>query len=461
MRRLWRNFLALIDTNSDWNPGRLAVVVVVPIAILLTPPAIFLKPGIRTDPANQKNLPNPDGTAARKALEGGGRQPAREIQIKSESVDTQSAPLPTFRSIDVTLRRGDTLLNVLTRHGLDLTSAHSLIEKVRPFFNPRKMREGENLQLMLDPQTSAVRGLEYILKSMLVRVMSSSDGWSAERTDIPFVRETKILRGSINDNLYLGGTAAGLSPQQILELATIFEYDVDFFSDFRRGDVFAVALEEIRYADGRREAGNILAAELEADKEPFRAFYYVGKDGKGDYYDSDGRAMRRAFLRAPLSYRRISSSYNLNRRHPISRTVRPHRAIDYAAPAGTPVVAIGHGRVTFTGWQGGYGNLVEVRHPNGYTTRYAHFTRIASGIRRGRQVNQGQVVGYVGQTGHATGPHLHFEMLRRGEKINFLALRIPKLEQLRGADLEQFASLRESRMALLQQDGVEVARKEP
>jgi murein DD-endopeptidase MepM/ murein hydrolase activator NlpD len=167
--------------------------------------------------------------------------------------------------------------------------------------------------------------------------------------------------------------------------------------------------------------------------------------------------VQRSFLRAPLSYVRISSPFNLTRRHPIFRTVRPHRAIDYAAPAGTPVVAIGGGRVAFSGWRHGYGNLVEIRHAGGYVSRYGHFSRIASGVRMGAQVNQGDVVGYVGQTGHATGPHLHFEFLRGGEKINFLSLKIPRVERLAAGDLQRFERSRDERLALLRNQQREVA----
>jgi murein DD-endopeptidase MepM/ murein hydrolase activator NlpD len=150
-----------------------------------------------------------------------------------------------------------------------------------------------------------------------------------------------------------------------------------------------------------------------------------------------------------LSYARISSRFDFARLHPIFRTVRPHRAIDYAAPAGTPVVAIGRGQVEFAGWREGYGNLVEIRHAKGYASRYGHFSRIAEGIRLGRSVEAGDVIGYVGQTGHATGPHLHFEFLERGQRINFLALDLPKIERLKGADLERFIQTRDQQLATL------------
>ena len=291
--------------------------------------------------------------------------------------------------------------------------------------------------------------MEVVLGDALLRIKATPDGWLADRHEIPFVRKTRIFRGTITDSLYQSGIEAGLAPQHVLDLARIFEYDIDFFSDFQSDDAFAVAVEELRYADGRRELGRILAAELEANDEPFDAFYFVSRDGGGTYYDSEGSLVKRPFLRAPLSYARISSPFNLKRRHPIFRTVRPHRAIDYAAPAGTPVVAIGRGRVEFSGWRDGYGNLVEIRHAGGYVSRYGHFSRIAGGIRHGVRVNQGDVIGYVGQTGHATGPHLHFEFLRGGEKINFLALKIPRIERLTGADLRRFVLARDEHLALL------------
>jgi murein DD-endopeptidase MepM/ murein hydrolase activator NlpD len=258
-----------------------------------------------------------------------------------------------------------------------------------------------------------------------------------------------VVRGTIKGNLYESGMGAGLSPQQILDLAKIFEFDIDFFSDFRSGDVFRVVVEQVRYADGRNVAGRILAAELEADNEVFDAFYFPVSDKSGSYFNSEGQALRRPFLRAPLSYARISSSFSRNRLHPIFRTVRPHLAIDYAAPAGTPVVAIGGGKIEYAGWRAGYGNVVDIRHSGNFTSRYAHFSRFAPHLRRGQNIDQGDVIGFVGQTGHATGPHLHFEFLRGGAKINFLELRMPKNQQLAVEDLPRFNRLREARLATL------------
>jgi murein DD-endopeptidase MepM/ murein hydrolase activator NlpD len=375
--------------------------------------------------------------------------------------DMALAPHDPFARVGVTLRRGDTLLSVLSRFGLPRLSAQNIVEKVRPLFNLRALRPGHNVQIVVNPRDRSVQGLDVTLDTSLVSVRSTAEGWSAERRDIPFVRETRTVHGTIAGSLYESGIDAGLTPQQISDLARIFEYDIDFFSDFQRGDSFAAVVEQLRYADDRRVGGRVLAAQLEPSGEISRAFYFIAKDGRGAYYDSEGRALRRSFLRAPLSYLRISSVFSLARQHPIFRTVRPHQAIDYAAPAGTPVVAIGAGRVEFAGWSNGYGNLVEIRHADGYTSRYGHFSRIASGIRKGSHVESGDVVGYVGQTGHATGPHLHFEFLKNGEKVNFLALKIPGSARLEGDDLRAFLVKRDQRVAEFLRADNEVARARP
>lgn len=358
-------------------------------------------------------------------------------------------PAPVESRVPVKLRHGDTLITVLKRFGVGRPSAHALIEKMRPFVNPRKIQSGEDVHVLLNPADRTVEALEMVVDDNLVRVKATNDGWLAERKQIPFVRETRMVRGTISGSLYESGVDAGLSPQHIFELAKMFESDIDFFSDFKPQDGFSVLVEELRYADGRRIAGRVLAAELEADSDVFDAFYFLGRDGRGDYYSAQGEALRRAFLRAPLSYARISSPFNRQRVHPIFRTVRPHLAIDYAAPAGSPVVAIGSGRIEFAGWRNGYGNVVDIRHSGNYLSRYAHFSRLAAKLRKGQTVNVGEVIGYVGQTGHATGPHLHFEFLRGGTKINFLDMRIPKSQSLAGEELQRFARLRDERQAML------------
>jgi murein DD-endopeptidase MepM/ murein hydrolase activator NlpD len=374
------------------------------------------------------------------------QQPA-ESETESEPSTVQESNSES--RVGVKIQRGDTLGAVLKRFGIEPPSAHALIETVQPFVNPKRIRPGDSFQVVLNSEDQSVQAMEFVVDDSLVRVKATQEGWLAEREPIPSVRETQVVRGTIKGSLYQSGTGAGLSSAHIMELAKIFEYDIDFFSDFQSGNAFSVMFEQVRYADGRLGRGRILAAELEAGRDVFNAFYFAGKDGDG-YYDGKGEALRRAYLRAPLSYVRISSTFNRNRVHPIFRTVRPHLAIDYAAPQGTPVVAIGRGRVEFIGWRNGYGNMVDIRHANNDISRYAHFSRLPRNLRRGQMVDQGEVIGYVGQTGHATGPHLHFEFIRGGKKINFLDLRIAKTEQLVGEDLQRFHELREERQAMLE-----------
>jgi murein DD-endopeptidase MepM/ murein hydrolase activator NlpD len=373
--------------------------------------------------------------------------------LPEETAPAQKAPAPLQPEeprVQAKLKRGETLLALLARHGIESRSAHELLEKVRPFFNPRKLTPGRTVEFVLDPKDQKVEAMELRIRDKIVRANALPDGWSVERLTIPSIRETRVVAGTIEANLYTSALSAGLRPAHVALLEEIFKYDIDFTSDFTPGDDFAALLEEIRYDDGRQVPRQVLAAGLEANGARHRAFYFVSKGGKGAYYDEDGKGLRNAFLRAPLSFTRISSSYNLARRHPIFRTVRPHLAIDYAAPAGTPVVAIGAGKVSFSGWRPGYGNLVEIRHTAGYSSRYGHFSRIARGVRRGTEVRAGDVIGFVGQTGHATGPHLHFEFLQANKKINFLAAKLPRTERLSGTELERFLLERDRRMAKLQ-----------
>jgi murein DD-endopeptidase MepM/ murein hydrolase activator NlpD len=374
-----------------------------------------------------------------------GNQPNLPYRPFEEESTTELSP----KTVDLALRRGDTLQGTLLRHGLTPASANDLVKHLQPFYDPRKMRAGDTFRLLLD-HDNGIQGLEHSADGAIVRVMSTESGWIAKRHEVPFVRGSKVVRGNIRGSLFEDGVDAGLSPPHIHQLVNLFEYDIDFFSDLRRGDDFSVILEEKQYANGQREEGKLLAAEIQAGGSPYQIFYYQGKKQKGSYYDNHGQALMKAFLRAPLNYRRISSPFRINRRHPIFRTIRPHQAIDYAAPTGTPVVAVGHGEVTFSGTRGGYGQMVEIRHNDGYVSRYAHFSRIPKEIRAGKSISRGEVVGYVGQTGHATGPHLHFEMLKKGRKINFLDLKLASADRLTGSELQEFLAMRDRKLALLQ-----------
>jgi Membrane proteins related to metalloendopeptidases len=251
----------------------------------------------------------------------------------------------------------------------------------------------------------------------------------------------------------LASTAAGLDDATAMAIADIFQWDIDFVLDIRRGDGFRVALEEL-WLDGEKLGyGAILAAEFTNRGEVFRAVRYTDREGYTSYYTPDGMSMRKAFLRAPVQFSRISSNFNMRRRHPLHDTIRPHRGIDYAAPRGTPVVAAGEGRVVRVE-KNHYasGNYVVIQHGETYQTKYLHLSRFARGMRSGVRVNQGDVIGYVGATGWATGPHLHYEFLVHGVHQNPRTVDLPKALPIADAERMRFQAATGALVALLESD---------
>jgi len=239
--------------------------------------------------------------------------------------------------------------------------------------------------------------------------------------------------------LFADGEAAGLSTPLILEMAKVFGYDIDFAQDLRVGDEFSVVYEEV-YREGERlRTGDILVASFVNQGRKFTAFRYVFPDGRVEYFDAEGRPMKKGFLRMPIEFARLSSRFNPNRRHPVLGTVRAHRGVDYAASTGTPIMSAGDGRISFVGTQRGYGRTVIVDHGNGITTLYAHMSRFA-GRRNGSRVRQGDIIGYVGSSGLASGPHLHYEFRVKGVHRDPLKVTFPKPEPLPKAELARFHS---------------------
>jgi len=236
--------------------------------------------------------------------------------------------------------------------------------------------------------------------------------------------------GEITTNLYLSALSHNINPKLILELADIFCWDINFFTDLRPGDKYQFIYEKI-YVNGRFLCyGRILAAKFVNQGRCFEAYYFETHHNNGSYYDAKGRPLQKAFLKSPLRYKRISSGFSYHRRHPILGIVRPHLGIDYAAPTGTPVESIADGKIVYIGWKGGYGKFIKIRHNNRYSSTYGHLSRFAKGLKRGTWVKQGQVIGYVGMTGLATGPHLDFRFLVSNRFINYLKFNPPPASPL-------------------------------
>ncbi|MBI1733119.1 MAG: peptidoglycan DD-metalloendopeptidase family protein [Gammaproteobacteria bacterium] len=236
--------------------------------------------------------------------------------------------------------------------------------------------------------------------------------------------------GIITDSLFLSGQRAGLDDALIMDLISIYAWDVDFALEVREGDSFRVLYQQFVREGKIVGTGPILAAEFVNQGKIYRSVRYTSNDGRSDYYSDEGLAMRKAFIRTPLEFTRITSTFNSARRHPILNTIRAHRGVDYAAPLNTPVKAAGDGTVVYVGGKGGYGRTVILRHGGDYSTLYAHLSRYAGGLRPGNRVSQGKIIGYVGMTGLATGPHLHYEFQIAGTHRNPLTVNLPKAESI-------------------------------
>ncbi|MCP4481980.1 MAG: M23 family metallopeptidase [bacterium] len=246
--------------------------------------------------------------------------------------------------------------------------------------------------------------------------------------------ETFVLEGDIQTSLYTSIVNSEYgSPAMAVEMSEIFAWQIDFFTDPRLGDKFLLLCERFYTENGYSKVGKILAAEYLAKKEKFEAIYF-----NGVYYDKKGKALRKAFLKSPLNYKRISSYFSLTRMHPILKYRRPHKGIDYAAPKGTPVVSVGDGRVIFRGDNGGYGKQIKVRHNGTYETWYAHLSRFDKKIKKGTKVKQGQIIGYVGSTGMSTGPHLDFRVKKNNRFVNYLRLKFPAAHSVKKKHIDDF-----------------------
>jgi len=347
------------------------------------------------------------------------------------------------REIVDTVRKGETVSTIFEKHHLDLGELFRMRQASASIHPLRDISEGRPYTITLDMDNNVLSLAYHIDDDEILRVVRSEPGYRADKVPIEYERRIGTLGGVVRSNLVSSLPEGGQSELLAIELSDIFSWDVDFNTDFRKGDTFRVLVEE-RWLDGAfRKFGDILAAELSVDGNTYRAYRFDSGD-RTDYFDDEGNSLRKAFLKAPLSYRRISSGFTKRRMHPILKIARPHLGVDYAAPAGTPVSTVGDGAVIFAGYKGPNGNLVIVRHPNGYTTSYGHLSRIAKGIRRGAEIRQGDVIGKVGSTGRSTGPHLDFRIRRHGTFLNPLTVNLPRGGTIPGNRMSDFLGVREA-----------------
>lgn len=326
----------------------------------------------------------------------------------------------------VTVHRGQSLATVFAHQGLSAADLQEVMHAGGEARTLRRLYPGDTLKLLVDSH-GELQALHYDLDAArTLRVRRSGAVFVADVLQRQIEVRVARASGVLDSSFYQAGKDAGLSDRLIMALADVFGWDIDFALDIRPGDSFTVLYDQ-DYVDGEKvDDGDIVAAEFVNQGHSFRAVRYTTPQGHTDYYSPDGHSMRKAFLRTPVVFTRISSYFNLHRLHPILHHIRPHKGVDYAAPMGTPVRATGDGKVVWRGRHGGYGNVIMLQHGPRYQTLYAHLSRFARSVHKGGYVKQGQVIGYVGMTGLATGPHLHYEFHVDGVYRNPLTVKLPQ-----------------------------------
>ena len=360
----------------------------------------------------------------------------QETETAGSSAPDNQAPKPVWE--EYTVGKGDTLASIFNKQQLSPGLLYKLVNSGAKAKSLAKIHPGQKLRFAFDANHELQ---ELILQRSLIsslHIKRTESGFSANEETRPVEKRYATATGIIASSLFVDGHKAGLSDAQVMELAQIFGWDIDFALEIREGDQFHVIYEE-QYLDGKKlKNGPILAAEFINRGNVYKAIRYTDKAGDTAYYDTKGNAKRRAFIRTPVKFARISSRFTRKRWHPVLKRWRSHKGVDYAAARGTPVKATGNGKVVFRGKKGGYGNVIFLRHGGKYTTVYGHLSRFAKGLRNGKVVKQGQIIGYVGSTGLATGPHLHYEFRVHGRHQNPLTIKLPKSIRLAKSELARF-----------------------
>jgi murein DD-endopeptidase MepM/ murein hydrolase activator NlpD len=372
-------------------------------------------------------------------------QVAAQVALQKSAAPV--APVPQQEVTRLVVRRGTSFGELLQHAGMDGRTVQAVIEAARPVMNFRRLRQGQEIVLVRS-RAGDVESLRYRPQAAEeIFITRDGEGFAARKEDVPVTTRIVTVTGTIESSLFDAIIAAGEHPLLAVRLADIFAWDLDFYTDPRPGDTFRLVFERKKYESAEpAQYGRIFAAEYANAGRVYQAVLFHDRAGRPGYYGPHGESLQKAFLRSPLKFgARISSHYSRHRFHPILKRYRPHLGTDYAAPVGTPVQAVADGRVRFAGRLGGDGNMVRLKHANGYETYYLHLSRIL--VRRGQVVKQGQLVGRVGATGLATGPHLDFRVRRAGRFVNFERMKLPPAKPVARAHLREFEAVRDKWLA--------------
>ncbi|MGA7615200.1 MAG: peptidoglycan DD-metalloendopeptidase family protein [Thermoanaerobaculia bacterium] len=367
-------------------------------------------------------------------------------------------PLPRH-PVYLDVRSGDTLEGLFVAAGLSRSDSHTLMEGFRKFVDPRRLRQGQMLRFEFDDD-GVIRTVGMKINGWgTINGTRTASGFEVTGAPAEKSEVEATISATISSSLYGAVTGAGESPALVQQLVDVFQWDIDFFR-LRGGDTFSVVVEKKYVGDDFVGYGPVLAARFNSDGQTYEAFRFENHTSAG-YYSRNGTPLRKQFLKAPLKFTRITSGFTNRRFHPILHVFRPHPGIDYGAPVGTPVMCTADGVVEAAGYGGGEGNFIRVRHTSRYQTFYMHLSRFASGIHRGAKVQQGEIIGYVGQTGLATGPHLDYRIRDNGQWINPLKMKSITPDPIRGSSLQAFRNSVRAWLPKLSDTEPVVAEKDP
>jgi len=376
------------------------------------------------------------------------------VSDQDSSEQTEILPKRSTETTDIKkytqiIKTGDNLSNIFTSLGLN-SDLHEILQLGESVKELKSIHPQQKIHFYLKDDSLIKLELETSLNRQL-QIIQEQEKYIVNEVVRDFDIQTQSAHSIIQDSLFLSGQRAGLSDSIIMQLANIFGWDIDFALDIRSGDRFSVIYEE-KYLDGVKvKDGEIIVAEFVNSGKSFRAIRYTDSQNKTDYYSDSGRSMRKPFLRTPVDFARISSRFNLTRKHPILNKIRAHKGVDYAAATGTPIMAAGDGKVIFRGSKGGYGSTIIIQHGSQYSTLYAHMHKYANRTQKGARVKQGQIIGYIGKSGLATGPHLHYEFRVNGVHRNPLTVKLPDAQPLPESELIRFHSKTQTQFAQLDQ----------
>jgi len=353
---------------------------------------------------------------------------------------------PQFCIIEGQVERGSSLYYSLLKAGLPLSRVQRIVDSLKGEVNLKRSRPGDSYKLKLREDGSIY---DFVYRRGDYEYRLQGDSLQASVVPVPFEDAVRGMEGLVTSSLWEAMRPKCQDAELIMKFSDIFRWDIDFLTEPRKGDKFRLLYIERNQEGKFAEYGEILCAQYISRSKVHTAIFYEDSTGYKDYYDPQGQSLKKAFLRAPLNYRRISSGFSHRRLHPIYKIYRPHLGIDYAAPTGTPIVSSGDGVISFVGWNDGFGKFIKIRHGGGYVTTYGHLSRYARGIRKGKKIEQGQLIGYVGGTGVSTGPHLDYRFMVNGRYVNPLKVKLPAAKPLPKSYWEDFSAKKDALLKAL------------